>query len=264
MFACARIGSPWPHRAVVETSSLESPWVCFMSEGSHKKTTKRETVTQEVQAAELSPPPAFEQEERTLRELEKKILAVPSIERDLKKITTTADERAQILRLLALAVFDDKMAWRREVKQQQGMLRSVARRLRVAAADFEEVTRDPRAGPDFWLALLGMMKWDQVSWPPEKGSKSFVGALLRNAAKGTEGQASALGRVLRKGALFSQRVPILALSHCSHRFTGHYHDNEVARLMTDAHAAIGMTEDFSAAQVKKLRQRYRHRSSKEL
>ncbi len=224
-----------------------------MSVESHKNPQGEGTSEARNQRRELSHTMDFEQK---LKEIEKKILSVEGVEYDLKTLAKAGADKKQIARLLALAALGDDESWRLEVKRKQNQLKSVARRLDSVSEAYEELRTDPFCGPHIWLALLGMMKWEDVQGPAEKGSKSLLQSMMQRAAAAARSQASSLGQILRQGAPHSRRSPIVALCYYIRTSTGRHHDDVVVRLLIDAHEAVPAPKAFSADQIKKLRQRY--------
>lgn len=227
-----------------------------MSLESHEGSQKEGTRGTRKQSRDLSPTVSFELEERELKNLEGKILKIPLVERRLNRLAKAGADRKQVLQLLALAVFGDPEHWRRVVKQKRDALKSLARRLRRVTEDAELLAQDPLFGAQFWLALLGMMRWEEVQWPAKSDPKAPFGNMMRNLAKHAENKATNLGEVLREGAMHERNGAIVALSHYIRQTTGRYHDDQVARLLTDAHDAVDVTKDFNAPQIKKSRQRH--------
>ncbi len=203
----------------------------------------------------------FEHEEHKLKKIERRILKISGVQRDLDKLAKAGADRTQVLRLLGLAVFDHEMDWRLLVRQKRDALKRLAKQLRTVTDDAERLAEDPLSGAHFWLALLGMIKWDEVQWPVKSAPEAPFGSMMRRLAKNSESKARVLARVLRQGTYHQRRIAAVALSYYIRTKTGHDYDDEVARLLTDAHEAIGITKQFSAPQLKKSRQRHMRPSS---
>jgi hypothetical protein len=68
--------------------------------------------------------------------------------------------------------------------------------------------------------------------------------------------ATEFGRFSRSQAQLNRRREIGVLVRYVRQKTGRNCDEEIARLLTDAHVAVGSKKTFRADQVKKLRQRH--------
>jgi len=224
-----------------------------MSIESHKNRHSEGTSGARNKAREMSFDVDFAAEE--LKDIEEKIAQAYGIERDLRTLTAARADRKQLLRILALEVLDDRMGWRRVLRQRRDALKSLAKRLRSVTKDAELLAEDPLGGAQFWLALLGMMKWEEVQWPDKSDPKGPFGSMMRMLVKHEDDKAKLLGLVLRE--LSQRRAAGVALSQYIRSATGRNYDYEVARLLVDARKAVGLKErKFSAEQLKKQRQRH--------
>ena len=205
----------------------------------------------------------FEREDRKLKEIEEKILRIPGIRPDLDKLVRAGADRRQVIFRLALVVFGREESWRRVMEQKRAALRRLAKQLRTIVDEAERLAEDPLCGGHFWLAFFGLSSPDEVLWPAKRDPKAPAGKMLRALAEQAENKAKLLGKISREGSYFYRRSPAAALCHYVREATGDYHDDEVARLLTDAYEAVGLgpRSRFSAVQLQKLRKRHMRRAS---
>jgi hypothetical protein len=258
---CARINPPFTDEAVVEATKLEESLVRSMSVESHTNPQGEGTSRAKNQGHELSPCADFEREEHELKEIERRILGVSGVKRDLNKLARAGADQKKVVTLLALAVFSRNGEWRHVAKQKSKALKTLAKQFRALTDRAERLAEDPLCGPDFWGALLGMITWEQVQWPTKSDPTSPFGSMMRTLATNAERKAALLGKVIRRGAFYERRLAVVALSCYIQKSTGRNYDNMAARLLTDAYEAMGSRHEFSEDQVKKLRQRHMPPSS---
>jgi hypothetical protein len=199
---------------------------------------------------------AFEKFERELKEIEKRILKVSGIQPDLNTLAKAGADKKRVLEILALAVFDQNTDWPRVIERKREALRRLAQQLRTVTIEAEQLAEDPLCGGLFWLALCGLIGWDEVKWPTKKSPNSTFGRMMRMLAKHEEDLARQLGEIARKAAFHNRRSAIAALIYYIRESTGRNDDDVVARLLTDAHEAVGLSRQFSADSLAQVRKRH--------
>jgi hypothetical protein len=202
----------------------------------------------------------YEQFNRRFDALKEAIARVPGIERDLFAIAKGDSERRDtILELLAHIVRDLPRSWRDSLKKSQDDYRNAAKKLRPAIKSIEKIVHDPGCPIEFWLLVLNPGVTVTVNEEQETRAKLRVLHMLRTMRAYEEyalAMAKEFGRYSRSQVQLMRRREIGILIRYVRRITGRNFDEEIARLLTDAHVAVGSKKKFSTDQIKKLRQRH--------
>lgn len=195
----------------------------------------------------------YQEWSREFEALKKKIAKIPGNDLyTLKKANAAPD---LILEALTGIVWDLPMDWREKMKRNQAKLVHAADAVGSAAEAVEKVSKDPACYPGFWmLALNRHSTFGQLKQQMFVPSKMLRG--MRAYEKYALDIAKLFGEILRKQAQLIRVEKIGSLLAYIQHVTGRNYDDELARLITDAHEAVGSKKQFSATQLKKLRQRH--------
>jgi len=214
----------------------------------------------EQDARELGWEDEYKQFNRNFDALKKAIARVPGMERDLFAIAKGNSERRDtILERLAHIVRDLPQGWRDSLKKSQDGYKDAAKKLRPAVKAIEKIVHDPGCRIELWLLLLNPGVTVTINEEQDARVKSRVLYMLRTMRAYEEyalAMAKELGRYSRSQVQLRRRRDVSVLIRYVRQITDRNCDEEIARLLTDAHFAVGSTKKFSAAQIKKLRQRH--------
>lgn len=207
-----------------------------------------------------------------LERIEKRILGVNGADEDLRKLARARMDRKRMLRLLALQVRSraDEQSWCSLVRKNNEELRRVADELVDVANHVERISHDPSfdlrvlvnsmrtACEQFLLAEIGTLVDLSRSSDPQPGRSSpeFAVKEMHSLAALYRKRAERFGELLRIAPRGHRNFFLLELLYQIYRASGENHDDVVARLLKDAHQAVGSPKKFSADQIKKFRQRY--------
>ncbi len=197
---------------------------------------------------------ARERSEREHRKLQERILTIPGSQRVLSKLTNESANREKVLSLLADAV-NVVGFWRKPVRGKKRELESIANQLETVAKHAQRISLDPLCYGTFWLAVLGIAKWEVVK-PPKERAPTWIFGLMRLYAKNCRDRAKEFGKLLRQHPPRQKRMMIDCLLLEVWLLTGKYHDKEIAFLLTNASEAAGHKRVFTEDQIKKQRQKY--------
>lgn len=202
----------------------------------------------------------YEQFNRNFDALKKAIARVPGIERDLFAIAKGDSEcRDTILERLAHTVRDLPEGWRQSLKREQDEYRNAANKLRLAVKSVERTLRYPDGLGELWLLILNpgvTVTIDKAQGARVRSQVLRMVRLMRAYEDYALAMAKQFGRFSRSQVQLNRRRDIVVLMKYVRLKTGRNCDEEIARLLTDAHVAVGSKKKFSADQVKKLRQRH--------
>jgi hypothetical protein len=192
--------------------------------------------------------------EKRDKEIQRRMLALPGSRRDLSTLVKAGANETKVLELLALAV-TEKGLWRKSMRRKIRELESIADQLETVARHAQRVSVDPLSNGIFWLAALGMGKWEDVK-PSATYSPAWLFKLMRAYARNCRDKARAFGKLLREYAPRQKRQMIDCLILETWLHTRNYHDKEIAFLLTNAYEAAGRKREVTEEQIKKHRQRY--------
>jgi hypothetical protein len=196
----------------------------------------------------------WERSEREHRELQERILTIPGSQHVLRKLTSEGANREKVLSLLANAVIDVG-SWRKPVRAKKRELESIANQLETVAKHGQRISLDPLCYGTFWLALLGIAKWEVVK-PAKERAPAWIFGWMQLYAKNCRERAKEFGNLLREHPPRQKRLMIDCLVLEVWLLTGKYHDKEIAFLLTNASEAAGHKRVFTEDQIKKQRQKY--------
>lgn len=194
---------------------------------------------------------------QTIAEIKREILAKRDVEKDLKPIIDAGASRDALLDLLVRAVVstpDMSVADRIRKKQQE--LRSVAAQVRTVVSHAERVANEqssyleflsPFHTADFERYRDEEIKRRAARWPFQE---------MHRFADWAENEARKFGELLRRNGPAEGRLGIFFLLSQVYLQTGKLFENQLARLLTDASAAIGETKTFSASNLTKTFKRH--------
>ena len=173
----------------------------------------------------------------------------------MRRLSTIGNDQDQILDSLALIVIDPDQRWRKRVRRNRAQLKNLANNLNSVANHAERITSDITCRGQFWVSVLSGAKYDPKD-PTADRTKKLIHE-MRKYAEYNRKKAEKFGSLLlRRQAAQQQRYSRQLLIVKVWALTGRYHDDIVARLLTDAYEAVGKPRHFSADQIKKFRQRY--------
>lgn len=202
----------------------------------------------------------YQQFNRAFDALKEAIARVHGIERDLFAIAKGDREfRDTILECLARIVRDIPQSWRESLKGEQDDFRNAANKLRLAVKSVERTLRYPDGLGELWLLILNpgvTVEIDKAKKAQVRSQVLHMVRLMRAYEEYALAMAKQLGRFSRSQVQLSRRRDIGVLVKYVRQKTGRNYDEEIARLLTDAHVAVGSKKKFSSDQVKKLRQRH--------
>jgi hypothetical protein len=193
--------------------------------------------------------------EQKFDELKGKIAKTSGAKKDLWTLKEDGADPDLILEQLTHIIWDLPMACRKDMERHQDKLARTAKALHYAAEAVERVSRDPSCYPGSWMAVLNRhAAWSEVKRQMFVPSRMLRG--MRAYEKYALDIAKMFGEIRRKQAQLIRMEKIGSLVAYIRHATGRNHDDELARLITDAHEAAGSKRQFSADQLKKLRQRH--------
>jgi hypothetical protein len=191
--------------------------------------------------------------ERKNKELQRRMLALPGSQRDLRTLIKAGAHETKVLELLYLAVIE-RGSWKKPMRRKKRELESFANQLETLARRAERISLDPSSYGTLWLAVLdGNFKYVR---PASERSPTAIFGLMRAYAKNCRDRAQAFGSLLRTYPPEENRRAIDCLLLEVWMSTGRYHDKEVARLLTNALEAVGSEKQFTTDQIKKHRQKH--------
>jgi hypothetical protein len=192
--------------------------------------------------------------ERKHKEIQRRMVALPGSQRDLRTLVTAGASEARVLELLSFAV-TEWGSWRKPLRRKKSELESLAIQLETVAKHAQRISLDPSSYGDSWLAALGIGKWEDVKAASER-SPTWLFEAMRAYAKCWRDTAKEFGILLRTHPPEERRQMIDCLLLEVWRSTGKYHDKEVARLLSNAFEAVGSNKSFTIDQIKKHRQKH--------
>ena len=198
---------------------------------------------------------SYKEFEREFEKLKREISKVYSIQIDLQTLKKAHAAPELILELLTHIVWEPSKPWRKEMKRSQSTILSAANTLHLAIGAVTGVSKDLSCYPGYWMAVLN--KYASVE---ELKRQVFVPSKMIRQMKAYEEYARQIarlfGRIVRKQAQLGRMEDLGRLVAYVRHTTGRNFDNELARLLTDAHEVAGIKKQFSAQQIKKFRQRH--------
>jgi hypothetical protein len=197
---------------------------------------------------------ASERFERNDKEIQRRILALPGSEADLKTLVKAGASEREVLQQLSFAVME-RGFWREPMRRKKKELESIANQLETVARHAERVSLDPAAYVSPWLAVLAIGEWEHVKTAGDC-SPAWIWGWMRWYAQNCRHRAKAFGTLLREHPPREKRQMIDCLLWVVWRSTGRYHDKEVARLLTNAFEAVGSKRYLTVDQIKKHRQKH--------
>lgn len=192
--------------------------------------------------------------DRRDKEIQRRILALPGSQQDLKKLVAAGASETELLKLLAHAVSKND-SWQKLMRRKKRELESVANQLETVAKHGQRVSVDPFSNGIVWLAMLGIGKWQDLN-PAAGTSPAWMFRLMRAYAKNCRDKASAFGALLREYPPRQRRKMNSCLIAAVWLGTGKHYDKEIAFLLTNAYEAAGQEREVTEDQIKKHRQRY--------
>src|SRR5271157_666461 len=105
--------------------------------------------------------------ERKDKEIQRRILALPGSERDLKTLAKAGASEKEVLQLLSFAV-TERGFWRKPMRRNKRELENIANQLETVAKHAQRVSLDPLSYGTLWLAILGIGKREHVKPPSER------------------------------------------------------------------------------------------------
>lgn len=167
----------------------------------------------------------------------------------------TMDIENTILDLLARIVQDPDCSWRDEMRTKIAEMKSLADDLEAVANRVERIAGDVTFRSQFWLFLFGMAKY-QANDPAAYRTGVLIHEMRHYAQYNRQKASKFSSAFLRHRVSVEKNEGPAILSATIWKLTGEYHDAVVARLLTDAYETVGARKQFSADQIKKIRQRY--------
>jgi hypothetical protein len=176
--------------------------------------------------------------------------------RDLQPLLKAGAEEDRLLSLLALAVIGTDNSFLAKLMTKRRDLESLASQLATVTNHATRIVNDPAYDGRFWLALDGVLSWDLV---PKAGAiEAPTLARMRALGRLVRSRGKALGALSRKLKTINRNTATRDLLAYVWLSTGQpsRFDAEIAWLLTTAHKSAGREKDFTAAQIKKFRQRH--------
>ena len=176
--------------------------------------------------------------------------------RDIRPLLEAGAEERRLLSLLAFVVYDgDERLSLMAVRRKQ--MSSLSAQLLTVWRHATRLVNDPFCDGRIWMALEGLLSWDEVPIPGRLES----GALerIRALAVLLDQRAKALGNLSRRLKMHIRTRGVrdlLAYVWISTRASHKNFDCEVCYLLSAAFKATGKERYFTPDQLKKFRQRH--------
>jgi hypothetical protein len=200
----------------------------------------------------------YEQFNRRFDDLKNGIARHKGVERDLRTLVRAGADRNTLLELLVHVVQDLRQGWRVSFKEKQDTFRAAVRQIHDAIEGVEKVANDPLCRGELWLLLLNPDVDSIKTGDIKKFQRrvTYMLRMMRAYERWAIDMAEAFGKQMRKQTQVIRNRKVGTLLNYVRHKTGMNHDDIVARLLTDAHDVVGSNKQFSADQLKKLRQRH--------
>lgn len=193
-----------------------------------------------------------EQIRRKLEGKNKESLDVDRIVRTRKTRKSEPIDRAFLFYLLAAAVVPHPPAYRNAMLRRQDKWKSLARRLKTDANRAERLA----TGHFSYFEAYALSLDDSFRDAKHEAPQTLFRA-MRAYADFAHHQARLLGAFLRKmGEVEKRNVGAMNLLIYVQAATGKLCENELARLLTEAHELAGSKTTFSAGQLRKVWERH--------
>jgi hypothetical protein len=188
-------------------------------------------------------------------EKRRKIEAFPNVRKCLDELRQAGADPDMVLTGIVLIYPGAVASTKRQFKALSARLTNLADRLERIYQEVEAVVSDPLTHSVFWRSILLEKDMNLTATEKRRGGARYLCNTFRVFVNFFRAEAKAfreLGRLYETTRTSDGLGPVLRYVKQS---TGQFHDGCMADLLQAAHDALGVKANFSAEQLRKLRQR---------
>ena len=210
-------------------------------------------------SARLEDDENYKEWRRGIREIERKILGFHKFKDNLyllERIEANGASRDTIINILALVVSGDSPSTNIFAARKRDELDRLSRALLAVAHQTDRVLSDPWNYASTWFCMAFDPNEKTVKATDPANYKLRTSQDMKRLGNACRVEARKIGFVMRKDAAVKARRGQVTLLGYIRKTTNADFDAEVARLLTIAWEAIGISRHYTAGSLRKIRERY--------